>query len=108
MDRAGTPVLSRIFSQSVSGWERQDLVEQQNAEAGLMPVEADEAAAYGYEAEDRHFVRAFLGLEEPRLTFDDGVEIVELLMAAYQSAEQERTLAFPPPGLESFVPAVAR
>jgi hypothetical protein len=33
---------------------------------------------------------------------------VELLMAAYQSAELERTLAFPPEGLEAFVPAVAR
>ena len=40
--------------------------------------------------------------------FDDGVDVVELLMAAYQSAEQERTLAFPPEGLDAFVPAVAR
>jgi hypothetical protein len=73
-----------------------------------MPVVANEAAAYGYEAENRHFVRAFLGLEPLRLTFDDGVDVVELLMAAYQSAEQERTLSFPPEGLEAFVPAVAR
>ena len=58
-------------------------------------------------AEDRHFVRVFLGKEEPRLTFEDGLEVVELLMAAYQSAEQGRTLAFPPPGLDEFVPAVA-
>jgi hypothetical protein len=29
-------------------------------------------------------------------------------MAAYQSAEQGKTLAFPPRGLEQFVPAVAR
>ena len=42
------------------------------------------------------------------LTFDDGVDVVELLMAAYQSAEEERTLAFPPEGLDAFVPAVAR
>jgi hypothetical protein len=28
-----------------------------------MPVVANEAAAYGYEAENRHFVLAFLGLE---------------------------------------------
>jgi hypothetical protein len=34
--------------------------------------------------------------------------MVELLMAAYQSAEQERTLAVPPEGLEAFVPAVAQ
>jgi hypothetical protein len=29
-------------------------------------------------------------------------------MAAYQSAEQGRTLEFPPEGLDDFVPAVAR
>ena len=29
-------------------------------------------------------------------------------MSAYLSAEQEKTVRFPPRGLESFVPAVAR
>ena len=61
-----------------------------------MPVVPDEPRTYGYTAEDRHFVRVFLGKEEPQLTFDDGLEVVELLMAAYQSAEQGRTLEFPP------------
>ncbi|HUO52260.1 MAG TPA: gfo/Idh/MocA family oxidoreductase, partial [Gemmatimonadaceae bacterium] len=75
---------------------------------GLMPVVANEAAAYGYEAEDRHFVRAFLGRETPRLTFDDGLEVVRILMAAYMSAEQRKTLPFPPKGLDAFVPAVAK
>ena len=42
------------------------------------------------------------------LTFDDGVEVVKILMAAYMSAEMGRTLDFPPAGLESFVPAVAK
>jgi len=100
--------LKLFFSREVRGSAGEDLVEKQNAETGQMPVVAGEAAAYGYEAENRHFVRAFLGLEPPKLTFDDGVEIVELLMSAYQSAEEERTLAFPPPGIEAFVPAVAR
>jgi predicted dehydrogenase len=36
------------------------------------------------------------------------VDVTELLMTAYMSAEQERTIAFPPPDLESFVPAVAK
>jgi hypothetical protein len=53
-------------------------------------------------------VRVFLGKEEPRLTFDDGLEVVQVLMTAYQSAEQGKTLEFPPPGLETFSPAVAR
>jgi predicted dehydrogenase len=73
-----------------------------------MPVVANEAAAYGYEAENRHFVRAFLGRGDPALTWDDGLDVVRLLMAAYQSAEQGKTLKYPPSGLERFVPAVAR
>jgi predicted dehydrogenase len=100
--------LKVFFSRAVSASAGEDLIEKQNAEVGLMPVVANEAAAYGYENEDRHFVRAFLGKEEPRLTFEDGLEVVQLLMAAYQSAEEGRTLEFPPAGLDAFVPAVAR
>lgn len=100
--------LKLFFSREVRGSTGEDLVEKQNAEMGLMPVIANEAAAYGYEAEDRHFVRVFLGKEEPLLTFDDGLEVVKVLMTAYQSAEQGTTLPFPPAGIESFVPAVAK
>ncbi len=100
--------LKLFFSREVKGKTGEDLVEKQNAEVGLMPVVADEPVAYGYEAEDRHYVRAFLGKENPRLTFDDGLEVVKLLMTAYQSAELGRTLDFPPDGLEGFVPAVAQ
>jgi len=100
--------LKLFFSRAVRGKEGEDLVEKQNAEMGLMPVVANEPMAYGYEAEDRHFVRVFLGKEEPLLTFDDGVEVVKVLMTAYQSAEQGKTLSFPPKGLDKFVPAVAR
>lgn len=100
--------LKLFFSREVKGKTGEDLVEKQNAETGLMPVVTEEPAAYGYEAEDRHFVRAFLGKETPRLTFDDGLEVVRLLMTAYQSAELGKTLDFPPDGLEGFVPAVAQ
>ena len=100
--------LKLFFSRAVRGKEGEDLVEKQNAEMGLMPVVANEPMAYGYEAEDRHFVRVFLGKEKPLLTFDDGLEVVKILMTAYQSAEQGKTLDFPPRGLDKFVPAVAR
>jgi hypothetical protein len=53
-------------------------------------------------------VRAFLGKEAPRLSFDDGVDVVEILMTAYRSAEEERTITMPAPGIREFVPAVAR
>ena len=100
--------LKLFFSREVKGKTGEDLVEKQNAEMGLMPVIAGEAAVYGYEAEDRHFVRVFLGREAPQLTFDDGLEVVKLLMTAYMSAEQGKTLGFPPKALDAFVPAVAR
>ena len=100
--------LKLFFSRQVKGKSGEDLVEKQNAETGMMPVVAEEAAAYGYEAENRHFVRAFLRGEKPMLTFDDGVEVMQILMAAYMSAEKGRTLDFPPRGLESFAPEVAR
>ncbi|MDB4900334.1 MAG: oxidoreductase domain protein, partial [Gemmatimonadetes bacterium] len=100
--------LKLFFSREVRGRAGEDLVEKQNAEIGMMPVVPAEAVAYGYEGEDRHFVRVFLGKEEPLLTFDDGLDVVRMLMTAYKSAEEERTIAWPSPGIEQFVPAVAR
>jgi predicted dehydrogenase len=73
-----------------------------------MPVVPDEAAAYGYEAEDRHFVRVFLGKEKPQLTFEDGIEVVRVLMAAYKSAEEGRTIDLDATNLDAFIPAVAQ
>jgi predicted dehydrogenase len=100
--------LQLFFSREVRGQQGEDLVEKQNAETGVMPVVPDEAAAYGYEAEDRHFVRVFLGKEKPVLTFDDGFEVVRVLMAAYKSAEAGRTLDLDAENLDTFVPMVAQ
>jgi predicted dehydrogenase len=97
-----------FFSRKVVGDTGEDLVEKQNAETGVMPIVASEAAEYGYEGENRHMVGCFLAGKRPAETFDDGVNVTELLMAAYMSAEREETVAFPPPDLDDFVPAVAR
>jgi predicted dehydrogenase len=97
-----------FFSREVTGDTGEDLVEKQNAETGVMPIVADEEAEYGYTGENRHMVDAFREGRRPDENFDDGLAVTELLMAAYMSAEQERTIHFPPDDLESFVPAVAR
>ncbi|MDX2208029.1 MAG: Gfo/Idh/MocA family oxidoreductase [Gemmatimonadales bacterium] len=100
--------LNCFFSREVQGAAGEDLVEKQNAEMGLMPVVPDEASAYGYAAENRHFCRVFLDKEGPLLTFEDGVDVMRILMSAYKSAEEGKSLAFPPRGLDKFVPAVAK
>lgn len=100
--------LQLFFSREVTGRAGEDLVEKQNAEQGVMPVVPQEHLAYGYTDEDRHFVNVFKGKEKPLLTFDDGLEVVKMLMTAYQSAEVGKTLAFPPKSLNTFKPKVAR
>jgi predicted dehydrogenase len=100
--------LKVFFSRKVTGKAGEDLVEKQNAEIGLMPVVSDEEIGYGYTAEDRHMVQSFLKGVRPTENFDDGVSVADLLMAAYMSAEKQKSLPFPPPGLANFIPAVAR
>ncbi|MGB9906415.1 MAG: Gfo/Idh/MocA family protein [Candidatus Saccharicenans sp.] len=100
--------LKVFFSRKVKGKAGEDLVEKQNAEVGLMPVVSSEEHEYGYTAENRHMVESFLEGRRPLENWSDGVNVTELLMAAYMSLEKEKTLPFPPPGLENFIPAVAR
>lgn len=100
--------LKVFFSRNVVGSSGEDLVEKQNAEVGLMPVIGDEAGAYGYTGENRHMVQSFLAGVRPTENFSDGLNVTELLMTAYKSAEQEKTIQFPPPDLSTFIPAVAR
>ena len=100
--------LKLFLSREVKGEAGEDLVEKQNAEQGLMPILGNEAAEYGYESQDRYFVQCFLDGRQPEESFYDGLEITELLMTAYMSAEQERTIEFRPEGLDAYVPLVAQ
>lgn len=99
----------RVFmSREVKGGEGEDLVEKQNAEQGLMPVLEDEAGVYGYTDENRHMTECFRKGETPLETFADGVAVVEMMMGLYLSAETQKTVNFPAPELEHYVPVVAR
>ncbi len=100
--------LKLFFSREVTGSQGEDLVEKQNAESGVMPVVSNEAEVYGYTAENRHMVESFLANKRPDENFSDGVNVTELLMTAYMSAEQGKTIQFPPENLDTFIPAVAR
>lgn len=100
--------LKIFFSREVKGEAGEDLVEKQNAEVGLMPVINSEEMEYGYIGEDRHMVQSFLDRKRPDENFSDGVNVAELLMTAYMSAEQEKTISFPPPELDKYIPSVAR
>ena len=100
--------LKLFFSREVKGEAGEDLVEKQNAEQGLMPVIPDEEGNYGYVGENRYFVNCFLEGKQPEESFYDGLEVSELLMTAYMSAEQARVIEFKPGNLEEFIPAVAR
>ena len=100
--------LKIFFSRNVVGSEGEDLVEKQNAESGEMPVVSSETDTYGYTEENRHMVESFLSGMRPMENFSDGLNVTELLMTAYMSAENNKTIVFPPPGLDEFIPAVAK
>ena len=99
---------SVFLSRRLRGLAGEDLVEKQNAEQGLMPLVGNEYAEYGYEAENRAFVTAFANGVQPELNFHAGLEVTELLMTCYMSAEQGRVIPWKPDGLAQFVPQVAR
>jgi predicted dehydrogenase len=100
---------AKVFlSRRLRGDMAEDLVEKQNAEQGLMPVVGNESAEYGYEGENRAFIRAFLDGVQPELNFHAGRDVTELLMACYMSAEEERVIDWKPEGLLRYVPPVAR
>lgn len=100
--------LKLFFSRNILGKSGEDMIEKQNAEMGLMPVVSNEENEYGYDLENRHMVQSFLAGKRPEENFNDGVNVTELLMTAYMSAEQGKTIPFPPPNLDTFIPAVAK
>jgi predicted dehydrogenase len=100
--------LSIFFSRNVQVPQSEEFIEKQAAEQGLIPIITDEAVAYGYQHENRHMVESFRKGVLPYENWSDGLLIVELMMSAYKSAEDERTIKFNPKDLVNYKPKVSR
>jgi len=83
-DSLSTPVHG--FISNPAGY----LMEKADAETGWVYPIPDEARAYGYSQEMRHFVECFRSGEQPRETFVDGYIVNCALDACYRSMETGR------------------
>jgi predicted dehydrogenase len=102
------PALKIFLSREIESDRGEDLVEKQNAEHGLMPIIEDEVGLYGYVGENRHMADCFRRDIQPTETFNDGVEVVRIIMGLYKSAELGCVLDLADEDLETYVPAPAR
>jgi len=75
----GTPITA--FSTKPSGY----IVEKADADSGWTRPLPEEAFAYGYQAEMKHFVECVRDNKTPRETYEDGYIVNCILEAGYQS-----------------------
>jgi predicted dehydrogenase len=85
-------------------------LEKATASRGLLAVQYNEADLYGYTDENEDAARAFLNNKDAFLSWDYGLEITKLVMAAYMSAERKKTIDLTDPGtqqeLKTFIPQI--
>lgn len=85
-------------------------LEKATTSRGLMTVQPNEADLYGYTDENRDMVTAFHAGRDAMLTWDYGLEVTKLVMAAYMAHEKGTTLNLTDKRiqekLETYVPAI--
>lgn len=85
-------------------------LEKATASRGLLAVQYNEPDLYGYTDENEDAAEAFLAGRDGFLSWSYGLEITKLVMAAYMSAEREKTVDLTDPAiqeeLETFVPLI--
>jgi len=90
--------------------DREAALEKATASRGLLAVHHNEADLYGYTDENEDAYAAFLADRDALLSFSYGLEIARLVMAAYMSAEKQKTIDLTDPKvqkeLDTFVPLV--
>jgi predicted dehydrogenase len=80
----GTPITS--FTPNPAGY----VIEKADIDFGWTRPLPEEAFAYGYQAEMRHFVECARAGAEPRETYDDGYIVNTILDAGYQSMRSKK------------------
>lgn len=80
----GTPI--GVFSTKPAGY----VVEKADIDFGWTRPLPEEAFAYGYQAEMRHFVECVRDGSEPRETYEDGYIVNSILDAGYESMKSQR------------------
>jgi len=85
-------------------------LEKSTASRGLLSVQFNEPDLYGYTDENADAAEAFLEGRNGFLSWRYGLEITKLVMAAYLSAEQKKTIDLTDPSvqqaLETYVPLI--
>jgi hypothetical protein len=85
-------------------------LEKATASRGLLAVQYNEPDLYGYTDENEDAVEAFLAGRDAYLPWSYGLEITKLVMAAYMSAERQKTIDLTAPSvqeeLETYVPLI--
>jgi predicted dehydrogenase len=85
-------------------------LEKATASRGLLAVQHNEPDLYGYTDENEDAAQAFLAGKDAFLPWSYGLEITRLVMAAYMSAERQKTIDLTDPAvqqeLETFVPLI--
>ncbi len=85
-------------------------LEKATASRGLLAVQANEPDLYGYTDENQDMVRAFGAGRDGMLSWEYGLEITKLVMAAYMAAERRQTIDLTDPAvqqeLQTYVPLI--
>jgi len=74
-------------------------LEKSTSSKGLLAIQPNEADLYGYAPELRDAVEAFQDDRDGKLTWDYGLEISQLVQAAYLSAEERKTIDLTDPDI---------
>ena len=85
-------------------------LEKATASRGLLAVQYNEPDLYGYTDEIEDATQAFLAGQDAFLSWRYGLEITKLVMAAYMSAERQKTIDLTDPAtqqeLETYIPLI--